>query len=137
MWKFHDQGLNLCYSCNLRYSCGSAESLICCTTGELPKIAFFFFSVFRAVPAAYGSSQARGESELQLPAYTTVVTVWDLSCICSPHHSSWECRIPDHWARPGIEPTSSWILVGFISAAPQWELPKNILISNSHKGKWK
>ena len=27
-----------------------------------------------------------------------------------------------HWARPGIDPASSWILVGFISAAPQWEL---------------
>ena len=29
-----------------------------------------------------------------------------------------------HWARPGIEPASSWILVGFISFAPQWELPE-------------
>ena len=27
-----------------------------------------------------------------------------------------------HWVRPGIEPASSWILVGFISAEPQWEL---------------
>jgi len=27
------------------------------------------------------------------------------------------------WARPGIEPASSWILVGFISTEPQWELP--------------
>ena len=27
-----------------------------------------------------------------------------------------------HWARPGIEPTSSWTLVGFISNVPQWEL---------------
>ena len=27
-----------------------------------------------------------------------------------------------HWARPGIEPTSSWILVGFIPNEPQQEL---------------
>ena len=27
-----------------------------------------------------------------------------------------------HRARPGIEPSTSWFLVGFISAAPQWEL---------------
>ena len=27
-----------------------------------------------------------------------------------------------HWARPGIEPASSWILVGFITAEPWWEL---------------
>ena len=26
--------------------------------------------------------------------------------------------------RSGIEPTSSWILVGFVSTVPQWELPK-------------
>ena len=29
-----------------------------------------------------------------------------------------------HQARPEIRPASSWILVGFISAAPQQELPK-------------
>ena len=28
-----------------------------------------------------------------------------------------------HWARPGIQPTSSWILVRFIAAEPQRELP--------------
>ena len=27
-----------------------------------------------------------------------------------------------HQARPGIEPTTSWLLVGFIYAEPQWEL---------------
>ena len=28
-----------------------------------------------------------------------------------------------HWARPGIEPATSWFLVRFVSAVPQWELP--------------
>ena len=28
-----------------------------------------------------------------------------------------------HWARPGTEPATSWFLVGFVSAAPRWELP--------------
>ena len=27
-----------------------------------------------------------------------------------------------HWMRPRIEPASSWLLVGFVSAAPQWQL---------------
>ena len=27
-----------------------------------------------------------------------------------------------HWARPGIKPVSSWILVRFISTGPHWEL---------------
>ena len=35
------------------------------------KKSFFFFCLFRAKPTAYGSSQARVESELQLPAHTT------------------------------------------------------------------
>ena len=29
-----------------------------------------------------------------------------------------------HWVRPGIEPTSSWILVGFATTKPQQELPE-------------
>ena len=28
-----------------------------------------------------------------------------------------------HWARPGMEPASSWILVRFISTELRWELP--------------
>ena len=30
-----------------------------------------------------------------------------------------------HRARPGIEPTSSWILVRFITTEPQWEIPSS------------
>ena len=29
-----------------------------------------------------------------------------------------------HWAKPGIEPVSSWMLVGFFTTEPQWELHK-------------
>ena len=32
-------------------------------------------------------------------------------------------RAPTHWARPGIEPASSWVLVRFVSAALQQEFP--------------
>ena len=31
--------------------------------------------------------------ELQLPAYTIATATPDLSCICDPHHSSWQHRI--------------------------------------------
>ena len=27
------------------------------------------------------------------------------------------------WSRPGIEPASPWILVGFVTTEPPWELP--------------
>ena len=59
------------------------------------------------------------KSKLQLLAYTTAEATWDRSRICDLHHSSWNARFLTHWMRPGMEPTSSWILVRFISAAPQ------------------
>ena len=39
-----------------------------------------------------------------------------------------------HWARPGIEAASSWILVGFVSAVPQQELP--IMDNNDDVQSW-
>ena len=38
-----------------------------------------------------------------------------------------QCQILNHWARPGIEPTTSWSWVRFVSAEPQWELLTFIL----------
>ena len=32
-----------------------------------------------------------------------------------------------HWAKTGTEPTSSWILVGFITTEPQWELSESLV----------
>ena len=61
------------------------------------------------------------KSELHLPAHTiaTATATQDPRCICDLQHSSWQCRIPlTQCARPGIEPTSSWILVGFVTAEP-------------------
>ena len=71
---------------------------------------FCFVLLSRATLKAYGSSQARGG----IRATAT-----------SLHHSHSNARSLTHWARPGIEPTSSWFLVGFVSAAPQWELPEH------------
>ena len=31
-----------------------------------------------------------------------------------------------HWARPGFNPSSSWILFGFLTTEPQWELLINL-----------
>ena len=95
---------------------------------------------FRAAPAAYGSSQARGLARERpsyscrplpqwLPAYTTA--------LAGPHHShssvgSEPCLqpTPQLAATPDPQPTqrgqgsmSSWVPVGFITAEPQGELP--------------
>ena len=58
------------------------------------------------------------KSELQLLAYATAAAIQDLSYICDLHYSSQQCQI----LNPGIEPSTSWFLVGFISAVLQWEL---------------
>ena len=48
-----------------------------------------FVCLFRAAPAAYGGSQARGRSELQLWAYTTATR--DPSRVHDLRHSSQQC----------------------------------------------
>ena len=49
-----------------------------------------FIFLFRATPMAFGTSQARAESELQLLACTTATATWDLSRICDLYHNSWK-----------------------------------------------
>ena len=58
----------------------------------------------------------RVTSELQLPACAAATAMPDLSHIGDLHHSLLQGRI--------LNPLSmaSWILVGFITAEPQWEL---------------
>ena len=80
------------------------------------------------VPEAYGNFRAGVELELQLAAYTTATAMWDPSRVCNLYHSSWYRRIPTHWVRLGMEPASSWILVGFIFSVPQRELLLNGLV---------
>ena len=58
--------------------------------------------------------------ELQLPAYTTVIAMSDPSHICSLHHSSLQCWIPNPLSEGrGL----NWHPHGFVTAEPQWELP--------------
>ena len=82
-------------------------SISCCILLCLSYLSPFFFLVFRASIMAYGSSQARG---------------WIGATAASHSHSHSNAKFPIHSVRPGIRPVSSWILVRFISAAPQWEL---------------
>ena len=82
----------------------------------------FIYLLFTAAPMAYGSSQTRGRIR---------------AVAASLHHShsnaKWEPRLwpaPQfmaileslaNWARSGIKPISSWMLVEFITTEPQWE----------------
>ena len=68
---------------------------------------FILFYFFKAAPMAYGGSQARGQIGAVAVTYTTA------------HGNTGSLT---HWARPGIEPASSWILVRFMSTEPWREL---------------
>ena len=56
-------------------------------------LVLFCFCFLQPHPVAYRNSQARVESELQLPAYPTATATQDLSCICNLHHSSQQHQI--------------------------------------------
>ena len=53
--------------------------------------------------------------ELLLPVYTTATATQDPTCVCDLYHSSRQCWSLTYWATPGIEPTSPWILVRFVT----------------------
>ena len=65
------------------------------------------------------------KSELQLPVYTIATATPDLSRTCDLHHSTQgNARSLIYRVRPGIKPSSSWILDRFIYTEPQQELIK-------------
>ena len=63
------------------------------------------------------------ESELQLPAYATATAAQDPSCVYNLHG-----KVGSLTPEPGIEPTSSWILVRFVTAEPQMGTPKLLVL---------
>ena len=91
----------------------------------------FYFCLFRASPTAYGSSQAKGLIRAEAADLCHSHSNTGLSCICALHHSSRQCWILDPLSRLGIKPTSSWILVIFITAEPQQKL-----LIDSFKASW-
>ena len=62
---------------------------------------FVLFLFFRAAPVAYGSPQAGGKSESQLPAYTTATP--DLRRVCDLYHSSWQHWILNRLSRARVQ----------------------------------
>ena len=84
---------------------------------------YIFFSCFLGPHMWHMNISRLGvELELQLPAYTTA------------HGNT---RSLTHWARPGIEPASSWILVRFFTSAPQQERLSFIFKSVSQTPLWR
>ena len=95
-----------------------------CIIASYLKKKLFFFSFFRVAPKACRSSQARGQIGATAAGLChshsnarSELYLWpapQLMAVPNPQ--------PTEWGQPGIEPASLWILVRFISAAPQREL---------------
>ena len=81
---------------------------------------FLFFFLFRPNLRHMEIPRLGVEAELQLPAYTQQHRIW--AALSAYNHSSPQARASTHWVRLGIQPATSWFLVGLISTAPQWEL---------------
>ena len=64
---------------------------------------YFTFLFLRAAPTAYEGFQARGLIR---------------ATAAGLHHSYSNAGSLTHWVRPGIEPTTSWFLVRFLSDVP-------------------
>ena len=85
---------------------------------------FIYLFILRAVYTTHGGSQVRGpvgavadglcHSHSNTRSEQRLQSVPQLMAI--PTGSS------THWVRPGVEPVSSWTLLRFVSAEPQWEL---------------
>ena len=95
-----------------------------------PFLFFFNFFLFRATPSAYGGSQARsliGATAAGLcQSHSNTGSERCLWLNTTAHGNAGSLT---HWAEPGIEPTTSWLLVKFVSAAPWWELPELSIVS--------
>ena len=89
---------------------------------------FFFFNLFRATSAAYGSSQARGQIRAVAASHS------HRNVGSKPHTTAHgNDGSLTHWSRPGIEPASSWMLVRYISTEPQCELLSWRFLCGTHR----
>ena len=75
-------------------------------------MSFFFNFIFRAAPVAQEILRLGVKSELQLSAYATARATREPSHVCDLHHSSRQCPL-----------SRARILIGFVTAEPQQELP--------------
>ena len=83
----------------------------------------FIYCLFRAALSAYGGSLARGligATGASLRHSPSKCWIQASSVACTTAHGKAESLT--HWARPWIQSTTSWFLVGFVSTAPLWEL---------------
>ena len=87
----------------------AAEFLTQCTIAGTPQIYIFF--LFKATPAAYGSSQARGQIRATAAGlYHSHSNSGYKTHLWPTQHAYGIGQSLTHWVRPGVKPASSQIL---------------------------
>jgi len=72
--------------------CGPKQQLLSSLgAGPESRSWLFYFCLFRAIPVAYGCSQARGPIRA---VAADLCRIWAVS-VCNLHHSLWQCQIPN------------------------------------------
>ena len=94
---------------------------------------FVFFCFLGPHPQHMEVPRLGVESELQQLTFATATAIatWDPSSVYDLHHSSqqcWRLNSLSEGVRPGIEHSSSWILVRFVIAESQWELLEQFVL---------
>ena len=102
---------------------------------------FFFFCSLESHVQHTEVPRLGVKSELRLPVYATAVATQDLSWVFDllPQPTAINARSLTHWASPGIKPTTSWILVGFINRwSTKWTSVQSFLSAYKgwFSGKW-
>ena len=134
-------GVNLSWSCNLYHSCSNVRSLThcpwpgielsslplqrhCfshCTTVGTPTIFLSFFIL--GLHSWHIEARRLGvKSELQLPVHHSHSNTGIRTTSATYTTAHGNTGYLTHWVRPGIEATSSWLLVGFVPTEPRQEL---------------
>ena len=79
------------------------------------------------------------ELELELLAYTTAIATLDPSRVCNLYYTTAHSNAGSltHWARPGVEPPSSWMLLRFFNHWAMKGTPALVILkSKEHIRKW-
>ena len=92
---YHRLSQNIEYSSLCHPTGPCCLSILYIETSRVGLVFVLSFCFFRATPMAYGSSEDRVQSELQLQVYATATAMPDPSRLCDLHHSSWQRWIPD------------------------------------------
>ena len=111
------------------FYCSQALWPLCVSTSLVLSFLFFFW-LFKNKLVAYESSQAWGWIIATAASHSlshSNTGIWATCATYTTAHGN--AKSLTHWVRPGIKPSSSWILVGFVSAAPQQELPRPFFFS--------